>query len=167
MTPFRSDIWVAAFVRRHNDLGHLCVVARRGDPVAGQIFIHVDHLDGTVSLYAPAPASSLADGEADRVFQRRFDHVAPEQARDRLAREVYAKLPAGARGLLITLDYPAGEMEGPPFSVDESEVHRLFDAQWDIRQLDHLDILASQPAFAQDGVTALHTTVYALTRRGG
>jgi hypothetical protein len=87
MTPFRSDIWVAAFVRRHNDLGHICVVARRGDPVAGQIFVHVDHLDGTVSLYAPAPAVGLEEGEADRLFQRRFDHVAPEQARDRLARE--------------------------------------------------------------------------------
>ncbi len=65
----------------------MCVVARRGDPVAGQIFIQVDHLDGTVSLYAPAPAASLPEGEADRVFTRRFDHVGPDQVRDRLARE--------------------------------------------------------------------------------
>jgi thiopurine S-methyltransferase len=66
---------------------------------------------------------------------------------------------------LITLEYPAGEMEGPPFSVDEAEVHRLFDAQWDIRQLERRDILASQPSFSESGVTALHTAVYALTRR--
>jgi thiopurine S-methyltransferase len=90
----------------------------------------------------------------------------PAPMRDRLAREVYAKLPAGARGLLITLDYPAGEMEGPPFSVDDDEVHRLFDAQWDIRRLERRDILASQPSFSENGVTALHTAVYALTRRG-
>ena len=89
----------------------------------------------------------------------------PPPMRDRLAREVYAKLPAGARGLLITLDYPAHEMEGPPFSVDEAEVHRLFDAQWNVGQVERRDILASQPSFSENGVTALHTAVYALTRR--
>jgi thiopurine S-methyltransferase len=45
-------------------------------------------------------------------------------------------------------------------------VHRLFDAQWDIRQLERRDILASQPSFSESGVTALYTAVYALTRRG-
>ena len=44
----RTDLWTSAFVRRHNDLGHICVVARRGDPLAGQIFLEVDHLNGTV-----------------------------------------------------------------------------------------------------------------------
>ncbi|MDE2497356.1 MAG: thiopurine S-methyltransferase [Xanthomonadaceae bacterium] len=91
----------------------------------------------------------------------------PAPMRDRLAREVYTKLPAGARGLLITLDYPAGEMEGPPFSVDEAEVHRLFDTQWEIGQVERRDILASQPSFSESGVTALHTAVYALTQRDG
>jgi thiopurine S-methyltransferase len=65
---------------------------------------------------------------------------------------------------LITLEYPAGETEAPPFSVDEAEVHRLFGVQWDIRQVERRDILASQPSFSERGVTALHTAVYALTR---
>jgi hypothetical protein len=83
----RSDLWVGAFVRRHNDLGHLCVVSRRGDPVAGQIFLELDHLNGTVSLYAPAPAVARTDDGADRVFQRRYDAVPPEKVRERLAQE--------------------------------------------------------------------------------
>lgn len=87
MTPFRSDIWVAAFVRRHNDIGHICVVSRRGDAVAGQIFIRLDHLDGTVSLYAPAPAIARGEESADRLFERRFDHAAPDKVGERLARE--------------------------------------------------------------------------------
>ena len=29
----RTDLWVAAFVRRHNDLGHLCVISRKVDPI--------------------------------------------------------------------------------------------------------------------------------------
>jgi len=88
MSPLRSDIWCAAFVRRHNDIGHMCVVSRRGDLIAGQIFIEVDHLNGTVSLYTPAPSASLDDDSADRVFVRRFDHVEPGKVRDRIAREV-------------------------------------------------------------------------------
>jgi thiopurine S-methyltransferase len=99
-------------------------------------------------------------------YDRAASIAFPAPMRDRLAREVYAKLPAGARGLLITLDYPAGEKEGPPFSIDDAEVHRLFDAQWDIRRLERRDILASQPSFSENGVTALHTAVYVLTRRG-
>lgn len=87
MTPFRSDIWVAAFVRRHNDIGHICVVTRRGDAVAGQIFIRLDHLDGSVSLFAPAPAMGRGEDTADRVFERRFDHAAPDKVGERLARE--------------------------------------------------------------------------------
>lgn len=88
----------------------------------------------------------------------------PADLRTRLADEVYAQLPAGARGLLITLDYPEGQMQGPPFSVDEAEVQRLFDAQWTVERLERRDILASQPSFKDNGVTALHTTVYGLTR---
>jgi hypothetical protein len=87
MSLFRTDIWVAAFVRRHNDIGHLCVVARRGDPVAGQIFLVVDHLDGRQSLFTPAPAAARPDDSADRVFERRFDHVEPAKVGERVARE--------------------------------------------------------------------------------
>lgn len=89
MSLFRTDIWVAAFVRRHNDLGHICVVARRGDPVAGQIFLLLDHLAGTVSLFTPAPSAKRREEDAaDRVFERRFDHVEPQKARDRITREI-------------------------------------------------------------------------------
>lgn len=84
----RTDLWAAAFVRRHNDLGHFCVVARRGDPVAGQIFIDLDHLDGTRSLYVPAPSALRSDEDsADRLFQRRFDHVEPQKVAERIERE--------------------------------------------------------------------------------
>lgn len=109
------------------------------------------------------PATQLA---ACGAFYDRAAMIAlPPELRTRLACEVYAQLPAGARGLLITLDYPEGQMQGPPFSVDEVEVHRLFDARWMVELLERRDILASQPSFSANGVTALHTTVYSLTRR--
>lgn len=87
MAALRSDIWCSAFVRRHNNIGNMCVVARRGDPIAGQVFIEVDHLDGTLSLFTPAPMASHVD-DASLVFQRRFSRVEPAKVRDRIAQEV-------------------------------------------------------------------------------
>jgi hypothetical protein len=83
----RTDLWVAAFVRRHNDLGHVCVLVRKGDPVAGQIFLEVDHLNGTVSLYTPAPQALRGEDRDERLFQLRFDHVDAEKVRARIAQE--------------------------------------------------------------------------------
>ncbi len=88
MQQLRSDLWCAAFVRRHNDLGRFCVVSRRGDAVAGQIWIEVDHLDGTVSLFTPAPGAMIDEKTADRVFQKRFERTDPLTVRDRISREV-------------------------------------------------------------------------------
>lgn len=86
MQRLRADLWSAAFVRRHNDLGHICVVARRGDPVAGQIWIEVDHLNGTLSLFSPAPGV-LVEDQSDWFFQVRFDRVERAKIDDRLERE--------------------------------------------------------------------------------
>lgn len=110
MSYIRSDIWCAAFMRRHNDLGHICVVSRRGDPVAGQVFVEVDHLNGEVSLYTPAPSAVREEETADRLFQRRFDHVEPAKVRERIAREadfdpdfwvLSLELRSGDLGLLV------------------------------------------------------------------
>ena len=87
MSLLRSDLWCSAFVRRHNDLGHMCVMSRRGDPIAGQVFIEVDHLDGTASLFTPAPMASRRD-DANLVFQQRFKRAEPAKVRDRIAQEI-------------------------------------------------------------------------------
>jgi len=108
--------------------------------------------------------------DADAVAQCNafYDRAAliamPAPMRRRLVDELYAQLPAGSAGLLITLAYPGNEMEGPPFSVDDAEIHDLFDGRWQVDRLEYRDILASQPSFSEQGVSALHTGVYALTR---
>lgn len=84
---FRSDLWASAFVRRHNDIGEPCVVSRKGDPIAGQIFIEIDHLNGTVSLLTPAPSSAREEGDEDRLFVKRFVRAEPAVVRARIEQE--------------------------------------------------------------------------------
>lgn len=62
----------------------------------------------------------------DAVYDRAAVIALPAPMRERYAHEVYARLPTGCRGLMITLEYPQAEMEGPPFSVDAAEVDVLF-----------------------------------------
>ena len=98
------------------------------------------------------------------VYDRAALIALPAPMRERYVREVYGKLPGGCRGLLITLDYPPHEMDGPPFAVGNEEVHSLFDAEWDVELLERQDLPTSQPPFSAHGVTALHTSAYRLLK---
>ncbi|HEX7382521.1 MAG TPA: thiopurine S-methyltransferase [Nevskiaceae bacterium] len=89
----------------------------------------------------------------------------PAEDRRRYAAQVYAHLPQGCTGLMVTLDYPQPEMEGPPFSVDPQELRALFADAWDIETLERKDVLTEQPGFREQGLTALHAGVYRLRRR--
>lgn len=103
--------------------------------------------------------------DCDVVFDRAALIALPPELRQRYANQVYSLLPQGCRGLLITLEYPQDEKQGPPFSVTEAEVRRLYEAHWTVEVLERRDILAQQPTFIADGVTSLDTVVYQLIRR--
>lgn len=98
------------------------------------------------------------------VFDRAALIALPPGLRRRYASELYSRLPTGCRGLVITLEYPQHEKNGPPFSVDEGEVRALYAHEWCIERLERRDILASQPGFVADGVTRLTTVAYHFER---
>lgn len=100
------------------------------------------------------------------VFDRAALIALPDEMRQRYVHELYARLPAGCRGLLITLEYPQHEKHGPPFSVTEAEVHDLYGRDWEVTTLERRDILAEEPKFIEDGLSALDTVVYRLQRHG-
>lgn len=97
-----------------------------------------------------------------------FDRAAlialPPELRMRYAGELYAKLPTGCRGLLVTLEYPQAEREGPPFSVPENEVRALFARDWEVDLLERRPIAPEHPGFVA-GVSRLDTAAYGLRRR--
>ncbi len=65
----KSGIWVAAYLRRCNVEGAFAAVRRRGAEEAGAVFIIINRLDGSASLYGPAPQTAFDDAQpADRIF---------------------------------------------------------------------------------------------------
>ena len=89
----------------------------------------------------------------------------PPDLRARYVHHVYGQLPAGCRTLLLTLDYPQPEMDGPPFPVPASEIEALYGDRWHIECLETRDILAQEPKFASRGVSRLETGVFRLSAR--
>lgn len=127
----------------------------------------VHHRVGTIDLVRGDvfALSTATLGAIDAVYDRAALIALPPAMRRRYVDEVYGRLPRGCRGLLITLEYPQAEMDGPPFPVEEDEVRALFAPDWDVTLLERRDILANEPRFRDDGVTALSTAVYRLQRR--
>jgi thiopurine S-methyltransferase len=65
-------------------------------------------------------------GGIQAVYDRASLIALPPEMRGRYARHMATLLPAGAHILLVTMEYPPGTLEGPPFSVSEEEVLSLF-----------------------------------------
>ena len=97
------------------------------------------------------------------VFDRAALIALPPELRRRYVDEVYAKLPAGCRGLAITLEYPQAERDGPPFAVPEAEVDALYGRDWEVELLERRPIPPEHPGFVF-GVSRLETAAYALRR---
>ena len=75
----KSEVWVRAYLRRCQAEGVSVVIAQRGDESAGAIFIRIDRLDGTVSLFGPVPGG-MTGSESERRWMNCFESRAVETA---------------------------------------------------------------------------------------
>ena len=121
------------------------------------------HVAGDIELICGDAFALDAEALADcaGVYDRAAMIALPPAMRAPYVDELYARLPIGCRGLLITLEYPQAEKQGPPFSVEEDEVRMRFAPRWSVDLLERRDILAHEPGF---GTSALSTAVYRLQR---
>lgn len=99
------------------------------------------------------------------VYDRASLIALPPDMRSRYVSHLETLLPADAEMLLITLDYPQAQMDGPPFSVSASEVQDLFGAGWSIDLLHADDVLAHEARFRERGLTRMTENVFYLQRR--
>lgn len=107
-------------------------------------------------------AGCVADCVA--VYDRAALIALPAAMRQNYTEHLSRILPAKCEILLITLDYPQAEMEGPPFSVGSDEVNTLYSGDWYVTSLERRDILTDEQRFAARGMSALHSAVYHLQR---
>jgi len=108
-------------------------------------------------------AATGMDG-ANAVYDRASLIAFPAAMRQRYATHLASLMPAKTRMLLITLEYPQAQMNGPPFSVDEQELRALYQGLYEIRLLEKNDILEQEPRFKEKGLTQLVEKTYLAVR---
>ncbi|AJP48445.1 thiopurine S-methyltransferase [Rugosibacter aromaticivorans] len=96
------------------------------------------------------------------VFDRASLVALPPAMRRDYARHMQKILPSGTQTLLVCFAYPQEQMDGPPFSVEEAEVHALFGTASEVTFLAEADVLDNEPRFKQRGLTRLHEKAFRL-----
>jgi thiopurine S-methyltransferase len=147
-------------------------------PIAVRDFYAENGLEPVVTNYGPFTRWEfdrlvIYVGDFFNIGAKMLRHVAgvydrasliafPQATRPRYAAHLQACLPTAAEILLVTMQYPVNEMQGPPFSVDAAEVMALFRNRYDITRLCEIDILDENPRFRARGLSALLERVYHL-----
>lgn len=78
-------------------------------------------------------------GPVDLVYDRAALVALPRELRERYANDLI-KLTGAATQLLICYEYDQNCAEGPPFSVEEAELRRLYEASFDLSLLERSDV---------------------------
>jgi len=100
----------------------------------------------------------------DAVYDRASLVALPPHMRKTYAAQMLGLIEPGVRTLLVTLDYPQHEMQGPPFAVTLDEVDTLYAAKCRVEKLHSEDCLEREPRFRKKGLTRLTEHVLLLER---
>ncbi len=98
------------------------------------------------------------------VFDRAALIALPEEMRPDYVEQMARLLPSGTQMLLVTMEYPQQEMNGPPFSVSATEVHQLYTPYFEVQALASFATLDDNARFRQRGLTRLDERVWKLLR---
>lgn len=99
------------------------------------------------------------------VYDRASLVALPPEMRQDYASHLGAILPIDISVLLVSMEYQQEEMQGPPFSVEESELRTLFQADFSISKLSESDVLKDNDNLKQRGLSKMLESVWLLTRR--
>ncbi len=98
------------------------------------------------------------------VFDRASLVALPLELRQEYVKHLKSILPDKAKILLVTFEYDQSQMNGPPFSVNETEIQTLYQDSYDIELLLTQDTMDLYPQFKTQGINALEEKVYLLQR---
>jgi thiopurine S-methyltransferase len=88
----------------------------------------VEYRAGAITVLAGDVFATTPElvGPLDALYDRAALIALPPELRPRYVAHLRSLLPAGARGLVITLEYDQALMTGPPFAVLEAELRTLY-----------------------------------------
>lgn len=169
----RDMTWLA-------DQGHVIIGVELSDIAVAEFFEEAELLPertsagafdifsaGPFRLYCgdffDMPAAALSGVRA--VYDRAALIALPPPLRVRYAETLSRILPRDANIFLISIEYPEHEIAGPPFSVPQQEIEKLFGAYYSIDILESRDGLAASDNLRKRGITRLEETAYVLRRR--
>lgn len=101
-------------------------------------------------------------GPLDAVFDRASLVALVPDTRMRYADHMRSLMATGSKMLLIAFHYDQSEMTGPPWSVSEQEIERLYADGFDIEHLETRD--ASNDLFRSRGLSTMNESAYLLIR---
>ncbi|MFJ7885315.1 thiopurine S-methyltransferase [Pseudomonas sp. NPDC096917] len=135
------------------------------------------HQQGAFKVYEAGPITLLCGdffaltvedvAQCTGLYDRAAIIALPPQMREAYVQHLSNILAQGCKGLLITLDYDQSLMNGPPFSVPDAEVQRLWSPAWSLETLEQADVLGQEWKFLKSGVTRLDERVYRLGKTTG
>lgn len=106
-------------------------------------------------------------GPVDRIWDRAALIALPPRMRKLYAPRIRALSQPGGRLLQSAIEYNACAKDGPPFSVDEDEVRRLYQGA-DVSLFERRDATAEiRPPWAEAGMTRLSDVIYRIVLPGG
>lgn len=109
--------------------------------------------------------AQLDHSDIDAVYDRASLIALTPPQRARYAELLCEVLPPGSKLLLVAMDYPQEAMQGPPYSVQESEIKTLFETRFQVRMLHTLDLLKNTERYGDKGVSRMLEQVYLLRSR--
>lgn len=108
------------------------------------------------------------EGQSAEGFAAIYDRAAlialPPSMRDAYIDKLVSVLRPDGQILLITLQYPPEERQGPPFSITEAEVYARFSSRFRIEKLDSETLTRASSDFSRRGLLGSQEAVYRLRR---
>ncbi len=103
--------------------------------------------------------------EVGAVYDRASLVALPADMRGRYAAHLLSVVPRAAPMLTITFEYRQHEMNGPPFSVSESEVRERFGGERHIDLLESCEVIDQAPGLRQRGLSGLREHAFLVASR--
>jgi len=83
--------------------------------------------------------------------------------RARYVNHLHALIGPEVPTLLLTFEYPPQDIDGPPFSVGESQVRALYEGKRKVTRLETIDRMEDEARLVDRGVTELQEHAFLLT----